>query len=188
MWFGWFGWFFLVHIWFIYGSYMVHIWFIYVSYMVHIWFVYGSYMVHIWFIYGSYMVHIWFIYGSYVHNIWFMDVMVVTDNRWPMGAPMTSLGTTGKHREAPRPAGPWHDQSSLWARPNDPAMGSRASLPRKNAGTLTNSLLILLVLNVGNGWEWMGCWGNGMIITSDYGSFPENSLLSTSKTDTHNRI
>ena len=20
--------------------------------------------------------------------------------------------------------------------------------------------------------EWMGCWGNGMIITSDYGSFP----------------
>jgi Gpi18-like mannosyltransferase len=30
---------------------------------------------------------------------------------------------------------------------------------------------------VGNGWE----WGNGMIITSDYGSFP-HSLLSTSKT------
>ena len=29
---------------------------------------------------------------------------------------------------------------------------------------------------VGNGWE----WGNGMIITSDYGSFP-HSLLSTSK-------
>jgi len=26
----------------------------------------------------------------------------------------------------------------------------------------------------------MGCWGNGMIITSDYGSFP-HSLLSTSK-------
>ena len=30
--------------------------------------------------------------------------------------------------------------------------------------------------SVGNGWE----WGNGMIITSDYGSFP-HSLLSTSK-------
>ena len=29
---------------------------------------------------------------------------------------------------------------------------------------------------VGNGWE----WGNGMIITSDYGSFP-HSLLGTSK-------
>ena len=29
---------------------------------------------------------------------------------------------------------------------------------------------------VGNGWE----WGNGMIITSDYGSCP-HSLLSTSK-------
>ena len=28
----------------------------------------------------------------------------------------------------------------------------------------------------GNGWD----WGNGMIITSDYGSFP-HSLLSTSK-------
>ena len=28
----------------------------------------------------------------------------------------------------------------------------------------------LLVLNVGNGWE----WGNGMIITSDYGSFPHS--------------
>ena len=36
--------------------------------------------------------------------------------------------------------------------------------------------LYLLVLNVGNGWE----WGNGMIITSDSGSFP-HSLLSTSK-------
>ena len=34
----------------------------------------------------------------------------------------------------------------------------------------------LLVLNVGNGWE----WGNGMIIISDYGSFP-HSLLNTSK-------
>ena len=32
---------------------------------------------------------------------------------------------------------------------------------------------------VGNGWE----WGNGMIITSDYGSFP-HSLLSTSETMT----
>jgi hypothetical protein len=29
---------------------------------------------------------------------------------------------------------------------------------------------------VGSGWE----WGNGMILTSDYGSFP-HSLLSTSK-------
>jgi len=29
-------------------------------------------------------------------------------------------------------------------------------------------------------WEWMGCWGNGMIITSDYGLFP-HSPLSTSK-------
>ena len=28
--------------------------------------------------------------------------------------------------------------------------------------------------------EWMGCWGNGIIIDSDYGSFP-HSLLSTSK-------
>ena len=37
----------------------------------------------------------------------------------------------------------------------------------------------LLVLNVGNGWE----WGNGIIITSDYGSFP-HSLLSTSKSIT----
>ena len=34
----------------------------------------------------------------------------------------------------------------------------------------------LLVLNVGNGWE----WGNGIIIDSDYGSFP-HFLLSTSK-------
>jgi len=31
----------------------------------------------------------------------------------------------------------------------------------------------LLVLNVGNGWE----WGNGMIITSDYGSFPHSLRL-----------
>ena len=38
----------------------------------------------------------------------------------------------------------------------------------------------LLVLNVGNGWE----WGNGIIITSDYGSFP-HSLLSTSKMRIH---
>ena len=33
----------------------------------------------------------------------------------------------------------------------------------------------------GNGWE----WGNGMIITSDYGSFP-HSLLSTSKNNLYN--
>ena len=34
----------------------------------------------------------------------------------------------------------------------------------------------LPVLNVGNGWD----WGNGMVMASDYGSFP-HSLLSTSK-------
>jgi len=35
----------------------------------------------------------------------------------------------------------------------------------------------------------MGCWGNGMIIDSDYGSFP-HSLLSTSETKSswHTRI
>ena len=37
--------------------------------------------------------------------------------------------------------------------------------------------------SVGSGWE----WGNGMIITSDYGSFP-HSLLSTSKRSTKNKL
>ena len=31
----------------------------------------------------------------------------------------------------------------------------------------------LLVLNVGNGWEWMGMGVAGIIITSDYGLFPK---------------
>jgi hypothetical protein len=31
----------------------------------------------------------------------------------------------------------------------------------------------LLVLNVGNGWEWMGMGDAGIIITSDYGLFPK---------------
>ena len=37
----------------------------------------------------------------------------------------------------------------------------------------------LLVLSVGNGWEW-GLLGWFLLVTSDYGSFP-HSLLSTSK-------
>jgi hypothetical protein len=37
-------------------------------------------------------------------------------------------------------------------------------------------MIVLLVLSR----EWVGCWGNGMIITSDCGSFP-HSLQSTSE-------
>ena len=43
-------------------------------------------------------------------------------------------------------------------------------------------MFLTLVYLVVHNKEWMGMgeWGNGMIITSDYGSFP-HSLLSTSK-------
>ena len=43
--------------------------------MVHIWFIYGSFMVHLWFIYGLYMVYIWFIY---MDKLWNMAILKKT--------------------------------------------------------------------------------------------------------------
>ena len=133
-WFGWFGWFFLVHIWFIYGSYMVHIWFIYCSYMVHIWFIYGSYMVH----------------------IWFMDVMVTTDDRWPMRAPMTSLGTTGKHREQPTSCRAMARSKFTVSSAKRPSNGLKSLTAAKKCGNFDQQLTDLTGAKRR---EWMGMDG-----------------------------
>ena len=59
-------------------------------------------------------------------------------------------------------------------------MGCSGEKPLYNIGWSMGSRIIHYMTYWWNGWE----WGNGMIITSDYGSFP-HSLLSTSKMIIH---
>jgi len=69
-----------------------------------------------------------------------------------MGAPMTSLGTTATNVLQGHGTIKVHCElgqtTQQWAQ--------EPHCRGKNAGTLTNSLLIVLVLNLGNGWEYDG--------------------------------
>ena len=60
-----------------------------------------------------------------------------------------------------------------------PFLSPYVAVDKKNDMRITGLAINLLVLNVGNGWEWR----NGIIIKAYCGSFP-HSLLSTSKSTT----